>query len=83
MYKILLKLKNNNTDCCLLQGSHTSGKMGKTWEFYSTRSRPGNALENREKQQKLGETLNFFYWKLLTLTSQYHIFGNHCYSKYP
>jgi ankyrin repeat protein len=42
---------------CLLQCSHTSRKMGKTWEIYSTRSRPGNALENRENGQKPGGTL--------------------------
>jgi len=51
--------------CCPLQGSHTSGKMGKTWEFYSTRSQPGNALENRENNKNQEKPLKFFYWKSL------------------
>jgi hypothetical protein len=34
--------------------------MGKTLEIYSIRSRPGNALENRENGQKPGGTLEIY-----------------------
>ena len=59
LYKVLL-CRNYQ-----IQGSHTSGKTGKTREFYSTPSWLGNSLGNRENGKNREKPLKFGYRKSL------------------